>query len=125
MQEGQCRNFTGVQDKACRVGIAYDAATVTHEPITIGPGRSATRSFPCLGPDSNAAGVVCPKFEVVTEADLAARRAQVERAMDCLRRGVSKCCEAPIDDSRVIKAGRHKGHGIRYCSKCGRVQFVV
>jgi hypothetical protein len=38
---------------------------------------------------------------------------------------LSSCCNAPYDESHVIKEGRHKGHGIRYCSKCGRPLFMV
>lgn len=38
---------------------------------------------------------------------------------------LSSCCNAAIDKSHVITSGRHKGHGPRYCSKCGRCLFMV
>lgn len=46
--------------------------------------------------------------------------AEAERVIACLERGVSPCCEAPLDLSHVIKSGRYKGHGKRFCSQCRR-----
>lgn len=37
----------------------------------------------------------------------------------------SACCGAEIDDSHVIQSGRYKGHGARFCSKCGKVAYIV
>jgi hypothetical protein len=42
-----------------------------------------------------------------------------------LARGLSPCCEAPIDKSRVIRKGRHRGHGPRICSKCHQLVFFI
>jgi hypothetical protein len=38
---------------------------------------------------------------------------------------LSPCCEAPIDESRVIRDGCYKGHGPRFCSKCGELVYMV
>lgn len=49
-----------------------------------------------------------------------------EKMLDTIsNKNSSACCNAPIDYSRVIKTGRHKGHGGRYCSKCGKCVFWV
>lgn len=37
----------------------------------------------------------------------------------------SVCCGAELDCSHVIPGGPHKGHGPRYCSKCGKVVYIV
>jgi hypothetical protein len=42
-----------------------------------------------------------------------------------MKRNVSSCCEAPIDESQVITEGQFKGHGPRYCSKCKRCVYMV
>lgn len=53
---------------------------------------------------------------------MATRKAAAER----LDLSVSWCCQAPIDESRVISAkGRHNGHGPRYCSRCKQLLFRV
>jgi hypothetical protein len=39
--------------------------------------------------------------------------------------GLTACCNAELDQSRVITSGRHAGHGPRMCSKCGKVVFIV
>jgi hypothetical protein len=48
-----------------------------------------------------------------------------EEFMDCMRKNISPCCKAKIDDSHVILDGRYKNHGPRYCSKCGTLVFIV
>jgi hypothetical protein len=51
--------------------------------------------------------------------------ADFEKRWELIKSGKSPCCSAPIDESRVIKSGRHKGHGGRFCSQCGKVVFWV
>jgi hypothetical protein len=62
---------------------------------------------------------------VRTPEEQRARAAAITRKMDLMARGLSGCCEAPLDESRVIATGRYKGHGPRCCSKCGKVVFVA
>jgi hypothetical protein len=50
---------------------------------------------------------------------------QHDEFMECLKKGISTCRKAPIDESHVIKTGRHKNHGPRFCSKCKRCVFMV
>ena len=35
------------------------------------------------------------------------------------------CCRAKIDESQVVKSGRNKNHGPRYCSRCRKFLFIV
>lgn len=49
----------------------------------------------------------------------------LKKTVDAFARGVSPCCNAPIDSSRVITSGRHRGHGPRICSKCKKLLFFV
>ena len=49
----------------------------------------------------------------------------LKQAIELIAKGFSPCCEAPIDKSRVIAEGRHKGHGARFCSKCKKVVYMV
>ena len=37
----------------------------------------------------------------------------------------SRCCGAPIDASHAIKEGHYAGHGSYYCSKCGKLAYIV
>lgn len=55
----------------------------------------------------------------------AGRADRLEEAADRIGAGLSPCCGAPIDTSRVIKTGRHKNHGPRFCSECRRCCFMV
>jgi ribonuclease HI len=51
----------------------------------------------------------------------------VDRLEYLMNAGLSQCCEAPLDTSRVIHrpGHRHHNHGPRYCSKCGKLAFMV
>lgn len=48
---------------------------------------------------------------------------QIEETIKMFKTKLSKCCNAAIDESQVIKEGRHKGHGGRFCSKCKKLLF--
>lgn len=52
---------------------------------------------------------------------------ELEHAEKVLRGEVSDtfCCNAPIDTSHVIREGRNKNHGPRFCSKCKKLLFMV
>jgi len=45
--------------------------------------------------------------------------------IDLILRGISPCCKAPIDESKVIPRGKYKGHGPRYCSKCRKCVLMA
>jgi hypothetical protein len=51
--------------------------------------------------------------------------AKFKRSMDLMHKGLSSCCEAPFDTSQVIKGGKYKNHGPRFCSKCRKLCFMV
>lgn len=124
---GQCVHFTGIQNKACKAGIAYEDARVTHDPIPVaGPVTGlpgvARMSLPCLPP--NAAKVVCPSYLEPTPEEIAADRAKIDAFVASLGANVSPCCKAAIDDSHVVKAGRYKGSGPRYCASCKKLLFT-
>lgn len=136
---GKCRHFNGISQKRCEAGECYMERRVEHDPIRYRHRRlvrgghprieptvySVGASFPC-SPSMNLSGLAaCPKYEPKTPEEIAAREAENARMMDLMRRGLSSCCEAPIDERHVIREGPHKGHGPRYCSKCGRCVFMV
>jgi hypothetical protein len=129
----RCRHFNGTVHDRCEAGMVYLDVRLEHEPIRYRHARqgepsgstyTATASFPCLG-KFNHGGATCPRYEPFTPEEVAASQAAHRRTMDLMERGLSSCCEAPIDESRVIRRGRHEGHGPRYCSKCGRCVFIV
>lgn len=106
-----CKHFDGITKGTCRAGVVFDTLPY--------PGLPCVERFrrPDIGD--------CEKREMPTAEEIAASEAEDARIDDCLARGVSACCDAPLDDSRVIREGRHRGHGGRYCSKCGKVAFWV
>lgn len=125
----RCKHHTGMTNERCAAGVRYLDVALDHEPIRYRqhPGSgpySIGRSFPCLG-KYNLGGATCPKLELPTAQEVESEEAASKRSMDLLRRGLSSCCEAAIDESRVIRDGRHKGHGPRFCSKCGKCLFIV
>jgi len=111
----KCRHFEGAL-RQCAAGIM--------------PGTP----IPCYGTDislawgneTNKTPVdQCPQYCPRTEADLAAEDERRARMLRLMSEGKSACCEAPLDTSRVITSGCHKGHGPRFCSKCGALSFMV
>jgi len=104
----RCRHYTGLHNNdSCEAGIEYRI------------GVSLYRT--CWGEDSRG----CDQYNAFSAEELAQQEVEFEHHMDLLRQGLSGCCEAPINTSRVIAAGRHKNHGPRFCSKCKKVVFVV
>jgi len=114
------------RDECCKAGVNYHALARIDE---LGRTGCALR-FPCGGekPGTETRGNVvekCDKYEPLTPEEIDAEIAEHDREIACLLRGVSRCCEAPIDERAVILDGEHKGHGPRFCSKCGNVVFMV
>jgi hypothetical protein len=109
------RDFNGESDK-CAKGICY-GTVVGAAPYSI----SCIRNEHWIEGDRPA----CSSYEARTEAQVDAEEARQARAFELLGRGLSECCEAPIDESQVISTPPHIGHGPRFCSKCKRVAFWV
>lgn len=59
------------------------------------------------------------------KADNERAKAETKAMLAKIESGVSPCCDAPLDLSRVIQSGPRKGHGKRFCSKCRRWVFTV
>ena len=106
---GECIHFTGIQNKVCEAGVVYLDKRAGVFP----------NNFPCLG----RGGIVCEKFEKPTLEQVEQSRADLLEWVGKIARGISPCCGAPLDMSRVIERGKHAGHGPRYCSNCK--QFVM
>lgn len=98
-----CKHYNGLTNKKCAAGIEYK------RPINN-----------CSGNDNS-----CDKYETYTPEEIAKQEAQHKLFMDRMQQGLSSCCGAELDKSRVITEGRHKGHGPRFCTKCKRVAFLV
>lgn len=113
MKLGDCRNFNGIQNDACKAGVRYDSFAVGAKPC-----------LPVSFPD-RPCGQSCAKFEAVTPEDVAAREAQVAQSMERMRQNLSTCCAAPIDDSQLIKSGRYKGSGWLFCTQCKKAYAHV
>ena len=108
-----CRHFNGILNDACKAGVRYQDV----EKADKGP-----HPHPCA---SNNEHGHCSLFEARTDADIDERERSITRSLELTRRGLSSCCEAPLDESQVITSGRFKGHGPRFCSKCGKCVFMV
>lgn len=102
----------------CAVGVEY-MSLVDYEPY------GYVVRIPCAGLREGPDVVACPKYERRTQEEVDAADAARNMMIDLVQRGLSPCCEAPIDESRMIQSGRHKGHGRAYCSKCDAVAFSV
>lgn len=126
--EGTCNHFNGLANPMCDAGVAYATVAVEHEPRerrdSIGSVHKASKSYPCMD-KYNLTGATCDKQQMPTAEQIAATKAEDARRYDLMKRGLSGCCEAKIDESQVIREGRYKGHGPRFCSKCGKCVFIV
>jgi hypothetical protein len=130
---GKCRHFNGQLSQGlsdtkitCKAGVVfYDLCKVKELGLT----GSALR-HPCGGRKAgskNEGEIVqeCTKYSPLTEEEIQAEIEEWEHSKKCFEQGISSCCEAPIDESRVIREGHHEGHGPRYCSKCKRLVYMV
>ena len=103
----RCRHYNGLHNECCEAGIKHNFTFF--------------KSGTCWGEDPGG----CDQYNAFSAEELAQQEVEFEHRMDLLRQGLSGCCEAPIDMSQVITAGRHKNHGPRFCSKCKKVVMVV
>lgn len=119
--KGECEHFIGVRDnKKCKAGMVYDEVMQVGKLGVLG----CMLRLPCHG-DKTKQTLPCEKYSPLSEAKIDQIVKEFERRDELLLKGLSFCCEAPIDESQVIKEGRHKGHGGRFCSKCKKVVFWV
>ena len=108
----------------CKAGVEYYALV----DIEKNGRQGCALRLPCHGDTGETRGIPvspCDKYEPLTEEMIAEHEKDVQRTIDCLRADVSSCCEAPIDKSQVIKDGKHKNHGPRFCSKCKKMVYMV
>ena len=101
----RCRHFNGIQNKVCESKIQYPSF----------------KELPCF----NEGNFECEGYNPLTPEEQAVKDAEFQRHIDLMRKGLSSCCEAPFDTSRVITSGPHKNHGPRTCSKCQKMCFWV
>jgi hypothetical protein len=111
-----CQHFTGIQSKCCKAGIPYSSVR-----------GSAPYSLSCLRDDHWHAGgrPPCAEYIAQTREQVDAEDAEFKRRIELHAKGLSGCCEAALNTRQVITSGRHKGHGPRFCSKCGAIAFLV
>jgi len=111
----KCKHFNGTQNDKCRANVVY--STIRDMKLV-----GMLEQYPCLVGGSEDK---CPMYEPFSEKETADHEAEYQKIMSAMRRGVSACCDAPEDTSHVIESGSHKGHGQRYCSKCGKLLYMV
>lgn len=113
-----CKHFRGIREGTCEAGIETKAVARGTVPYSIACIRNT--------PWQIGGCPQCPSFTAQTAEEVDAReRAFAQAVVDTFVHNKSPCCKAPIDERRVIEKGRHKGHGKRVCSKCGRVAYLV
>jgi len=111
-------------DRSCTVGIDPDSVAMVLSPEQRAEiGRCTPRSMPCV--HGLRGGLHCDGYAPFTEDEIAERERETDERLSALAAGLSSCCRAPLDISQVIQSGRHKGHGPRFCSACGKVAFLV
>ena len=113
----RCIHFDRVvgYSKKCNAGICY--SDIEDKNI------SRLRNIPCFG--WIGVTTICEKYQPPTVEELEAQARKHKRVMDLFARDLSTCCEAPIDKSQVIQSGTYKNHGPRFCSKCGKLAYMV
>jgi hypothetical protein len=117
-----CRHYRRGYRVAMECEAGMDLGTTQVVPI----GEGGHRIGPCIEGHTLVDPLKhCPHWIRQTREEGENRADEIEHAESCIRRGVSACCEAPIDESRVITSGRHKGHGPRICSRCWKIVFMV
>ena len=123
--EHRCRHeqIDGM-DRSCAIGHdPEEVARVLTPEQRAEIGHCTPRSMPCV--HGLRGGLHCDGYEPWTEDEIAKRERETDERLGALAAGLSPCCRAPLDTSQVIKAGRHKGHGPRFCSACGKLAFMV
>lgn len=99
----KCRHFNGMQNQKCAVGIKYPEY----------------KEVPCFGEN------VCTKYSPLTENEAQKECDASSKNDELIAKGLSICCEKPLDTTQVITEGPHKGHGPRFCSACEKLVFMV
>ena len=118
MKPGDCRHFSGIQNKVCKAGVNYHGLTDRDGQIAF--------VLPCLGPNPHAKvpAAECGMFEAVTQADLDARRAQSDAAMERHRK-VGEALGAAISAQRKrSKSTRTAIRSVYDCPVCGHGQSL-
>jgi hypothetical protein len=113
MQRECCKHYKGSQE-ICGAGIDIRKHVG-------GPDFGWGRRMPC-NPGSPLCDklemVPCDKYEPPTEEELQKDKEETLRMLRLLSEGLSPCCEAPLDKSRLVQKGRYAGSGWVSCSKC-------
>jgi hypothetical protein len=104
--ESTCAHFNGIQHERCKAGVKYKE--LPDDARGIG-------KFPCLA-QHNASK--CAHHRLPTREGVQAEIDEIDRAETLFNQGLSPCCGAELDRSRLISDGRFKGSGWVYCSKC-------
>lgn len=107
----RCRHFNGIQNKRCRAGVDYDSLPV----------KALHLNHPCHKQEKT----ICDRYDGYTTEELEQQRADFEARLEALRQNLSPCCRAELDMSHVITEGMFKNHGPRFCTKCGKVVYIV
>ena len=87
---GRCVHFSGISEKSCRAGVAYDSVQVMNDPpIEYVYDRSPTaiyrehRALPCLV-SHNLGGATCAKCQFPTAEEVAAKEAESKRSVEMI-----------------------------------------
>ena len=119
----KCVHFNGEQNPACKAGVCYADVKVRHDKL--GPyGR--TISLPCLK-SRNVIGeraCRCPKARFPSNDEARQMAVARLRELDLIGKGLSVCCEAPVDH-RDTDTGRPQSRGTHRCSACRRLAYSV
>lgn len=100
-----CKHFAGIQHKVCEAGVSYDTF---RQPVGM-------IKLPCFKADG---AIPCEKLAWPTKEEAAAEDARIQKVIFDIEAGLSPCCGATLDESRVEKDGRYAGTGPRFCSAC-------
>jgi hypothetical protein len=109
-----CAHFSGLLDKRCRAGVAY---------AQVRSRAGGHLAIACFG--DVACRPVCAHYRPPTAEELEQKDRESRRICDLHDRGLSACCEAPLDESLVIRDGPYEGHGPRHCTACRKIAFTV
>lgn len=101
-RDKRCRHFNGIINDECIAGVNYSKIDLSVNS--------------CWGDDDK-----CKKYTPLTKEEIDEKHKSLTKQKELFLKGLSGCCEAPLDMSRVYKSGRYKGHGPRLCSKCGKL----